>query len=228
MKIGIGTKIVGGFSVSSLLAVLAVCGGYWVASTLQGGLQRSAQFSTVLRSHLHADMMHDALRSDVLSAYGSADPVLDIALQDVQADLASHASDFESAIIAEFNAAEDPSLRGQLEKLKQPLQEYIDKAREIAAKSGSDVVAAKAMYPAFLEKFKVLEALMATATETINQAAIANDMAVKQKAQQSDVFLLTLLAMSLLVGVALTWFARTGIVYPILEVTGMLLRLSRG
>ena len=125
MKFGIGAKILGGISASSLLAIVAVGAGFWVATTLGEGLDSSARSAVVLRNHLHADMMHDALRADVLSSFASADPALGIKIEEVQADLAEHAGNFESDIAAELKAVEDPVLKEKLEKLQEPLQDYI-------------------------------------------------------------------------------------------------------
>ncbi len=228
MALGIGTKILGGISASSLLAILAVGAGFWVAATLGEGLDSSASSTVVLRNHLHADMMHEALRGDVLSSFASADPALGIKIEDVQADLAEHAGNFESDIAAELEAVEDPVLREKLGKLKDPLHEYILGAKDVVAMSTTDAIKAKAMYPAFLEKFSVLEGVMETATESIEAASTENDKLVHADRGRTETLLIGTLILTILLGAALTWLARSMIAHPILEVTGMLIRLSRG
>ncbi|MEQ1520026.1 MAG: methyl-accepting chemotaxis protein [Aestuariivirga sp.] len=228
MALGIGTKVLGGISASSLLAIVAFGAGFWVASTLGEGLDSSARSAVVLRNHLHADMMHDALRADVLSSFASADPALGIKIEEVQADLAEHAGNFESDIAAELEAVKDPVLKEKLEKLKEPLQDYIQSARDVIARSATDALAAKAMYPAFLENFTILEGVMETATENIEAASAENDALVQGNRELTETLLMGTLILSILLGAALTWLARNMIVYPILEVTSMLVRLSRG
>ena len=61
----------------------------------------------------------------MLSSFASADPALGIKIDEVQADLAEHAENFESDIAAELKAVEDPVLKEKLEKLQEPLQDYI-------------------------------------------------------------------------------------------------------
>lgn len=228
MALGIGTKILSGISASSLLAIVAVGAGFWVATTLGEGLDSSARSAVVLRNHLHADMMHDALRADVLSSFASADPVLGIKIEDVQADLAEHAGNFESDIAAELEAVKDPVLKEKLEKLKEPLQDYIQSARDVIARSATDALAAKAMYPAFLENFTILEGVMETTTQSIEAASAENDALVQGNRELTETLLMGTLILAILLGAALTWLARSMIVFPILEVTGLLTRLASG
>src|SRR3546814_19527610 len=57
-----------GFAVI-LIVIIAAMGtvGYTVAQSLSGVLAQSTTTALALRNHLEADMMHDALRGDVLS-----------------------------------------------------------------------------------------------------------------------------------------------------------------
>jgi methyl-accepting chemotaxis protein len=45
-----------------------------VALSLDDALSRSATSAKILRQHMQADMMHDALRADVMGAIMSSDP----------------------------------------------------------------------------------------------------------------------------------------------------------
>ncbi|MGH6805624.1 MAG: methyl-accepting chemotaxis protein, partial [Ensifer adhaerens] len=77
------------------VAIFALSGGaagigIWSATVLtenSGEVTRSAQ---ILRNHMQADMMHDALRADVLSAVLAQNPASGISFDDVKADLAEH------------------------------------------------------------------------------------------------------------------------------------------
>ena len=91
--------------VFAAIAVLVICGatagcGLWVANSLAQALARSTASSTLLRNHMSADMMHDALRADVLSALASDDPSMGVSLDQVKAELGEHQAEFRRAIDA--------------------------------------------------------------------------------------------------------------------------------
>src|SRR3546814_1846138 len=72
--------------------------GYTVAQSLSGVLAQSTTTALALRNHLEADMMHDALRGDVLSAL-HAGPAAEAAVKDaVKADVSEHIENFRSRI----------------------------------------------------------------------------------------------------------------------------------
>src|SRR5262245_38937996 len=77
-----------------VLEVTTAGSGLWAATNLTSALTRAMRSSEVLRTHMDADMMHDALRADMLMALRSADPTSGVALKDVKADVAEHAARF--------------------------------------------------------------------------------------------------------------------------------------
>ena len=54
-------------SIFGLVALSGLC-GLWTQNELQGALDESGRAANLIRAHMSADMMHDALRSDVLAA----------------------------------------------------------------------------------------------------------------------------------------------------------------
>ncbi|RYD65548.1 MAG: methyl-accepting chemotaxis protein, partial [Sphingomonadales bacterium] len=61
---------------------------------MSDALTRQQEAASLLRSHLEADMMHDAVRSDVLAALASADPATGIKREEAAADLDDHLKTF--------------------------------------------------------------------------------------------------------------------------------------
>jgi len=60
-------KVTAAGALALLLCTATAGAGIGVAVTLGGALDRAIASAGVLRSHMHADMMHDALRGDVMS-----------------------------------------------------------------------------------------------------------------------------------------------------------------
>jgi len=62
-----------------LSAAMGGC-GIWAFNRLAAEMAQSARVSGLLRDHMQADMMHDAMRGDVLAAILSHDPGWESAL----------------------------------------------------------------------------------------------------------------------------------------------------
>lgn len=96
-----------------LLSVGTASVGLMVNTRLGEALDRAAVSGEVLRNHMQADMMHDALRADVFAALLSADPKNGVALNDVRAALSEHRATFEKAITDNTALATDPASGGR-------------------------------------------------------------------------------------------------------------------
>ena len=96
----LGQKVMGAAAGAALLCAATAGAGFWVAISLDNALSRAEHSAKILRLHMHADMMHDALRADVMGGIMSADPALGVDLKTVRADLAEHTQAFKDDIAA--------------------------------------------------------------------------------------------------------------------------------
>ena len=207
-------------SVIVLVACSAIAGlGLWVTSTLNGALERSAASAEVLRNHMQADMMHDALRSDVLSAVLSANPQSGIALSDVSQELTEHSTTFNEALAANRTLARDPEVQAALAEVQQPLEAYIAAAGRIVGLAGRDPGAAFAGMTAFKASFVDLEERMEATADVIGAAAAADKARAEQQAALARTLMLVAMAGGLLIGAALTVIGIRTIVRPIRALT---------
>src|SRR5450631_1942000 len=129
------------------LAVVAIGGiGLWYMTELVTRLDESAVVEHALRNHLEADMMHDALRGDVLAAQHQT---LDrrTMTEDVGVDRSAFTRSFSDhvarfrQVIAEnkvLEAAEYSELAAVLASLNQPLVSYIEEAEWLVPLAFSD------------------------------------------------------------------------------------------
>src|SRR5215218_3617585 len=100
---------------------------------------------------LLADMMHDAVRADVLQALLSAGQGALYA--SAVSDLADHSDNFR-AIIDEALADElSPEVLAALESVQAPVEGYLDSAQHLVSTAGIDPASARAEYPAFAGAF---------------------------------------------------------------------------
>jgi methyl-accepting chemotaxis protein len=184
--------------------------------------------SEVVRLHMDSDMMHDALRADVLMALRAADPTTGVTFAEVKKDLTEHAEGFREDIKRNKVLATDPASRATLAAVEAPLGDYIAGAENIVALAERDPAAASAAMPKFLEQFTVLEGAMEEATGKIEASAKAEATGAKSAAFNAQI----LMAVLILVGVVVTGLivlaARRMLVKPLIDVTSALDRLSKG
>jgi methyl-accepting chemotaxis protein len=130
-----------------------------------------AMITTAGDNHADADMMHDALRGDVLEALLAAKNSSAAGVANAAKDLADHEKQFRSAIAANKALPLTTEITADLAKADSPLSAYLASARQIVALAGQDAVAAQAALPSFLEAFSALEDQMGAISKDIGEVA---------------------------------------------------------
>src|SRR5262245_4666594 len=92
---------------ATVFALVALSGGagIWATQTLASAITDGEQDASLLRSHLTADMMHDALRSDVFAAITAQSAASGLSMDEVRTDLREHAENFRANIETERTLA---------------------------------------------------------------------------------------------------------------------------
>ena len=155
--------------------------------------------STALTNHLEADMMHDALRSDVLSATLAGIKKDESAGKEVLKELDNHIGIFRTAIEKSEKLDLDDSTKAALASVEQPLNEYTKLASELAKKAIQDPAAGESGMADFGKKFQDLERSMSTASGLIESRAEA----IKASAEASKKLFLNFLFVGIGVSILL-------------------------
>ena len=155
--------------------------------------------STALTNHLEADMMHDALRSDVLSATLTGIKKDESAGKDVLKELDNHIGIFRTAIEKSEKLDLDDSTKAALASVEQPLNEYTKLASELAKKAIQDPAAGESGMADFGKRFQDLERSMSTASGLIESRAEA----IKASAEASKKLFLNFLFVGIGVSILL-------------------------
>ena len=216
-----------GVAMVALAAILAGA-GIWSTFRLSGNLDAASRSASVLRNHLHADMMHDALRADVLSALRATNPASGVSFADVKKDLADHAKAFREDVAANKALATDPRARAALGAVEGPLSTYIASAEAVIASAERDPAAAEAETPSFMAQFETLEGAMERASDKIESSAKAEAAAAAREAAIAQGLMIAMLAIGVAFAAGLIVIARRTLVRPILDVTRALDRLANG
>jgi methyl-accepting chemotaxis protein len=221
-------KVILGCIAILVLSAGSAGAGLWVATDLTGALKRSSDSAALLRHHMQADQMHDALRGDVLSALMSRNPEAGIALGDVRKDAGSHEQIFRDEIKASLALARDPATHDALQKLDAPLNAYIASAEELIQLVGADPMAADKAYGAFGDKFKTLEVAMEQASDTIQQGATADAKRAEGQGATGRTLMTSAIVASVLFGLGVLLISFRSVLSPINQLTNDMLQLASG
>jgi methyl-accepting chemotaxis protein len=215
------------------VAIFALSGGaasvgVWSTSTLTEdavNVNRSAQ---VLRNHMQADMMHDALRADVLAALLSANPAAGVTIDDVKKDLADHAASFRESIAANKSLATDPTTEQVLAKVETPVLTYIDAATAMVDLAGKDPAAAMKSLPNFLAQFSRLETGMEETGDRIQAVSQKVTAGSDEASGVISLVMNAILGLTALFALGLFYVSRKTVIKPIRGLATDMQKLADG
>nr|WP_257215117.1 methyl-accepting chemotaxis protein [Sphingomonas sp. R-74633] len=207
-----------------MIGITAVSGGtgLFVAMKQNSAIAEQTAAAGLLQNHMEADMMHDAVRADVLNGLvgGNRQEVLD--------DLKSHLATLSKNIETDAAFQGDASIVAATSKLKAPVDAYAAAAQQIVDAAGADANAAHAQLPAFMQQFHALETSMEAASEAIE----AHAKQVASSAATMGMIAMIILTITLLAGMgAALLLARTAkrlLVQPLLDLAGTMRALDGG
>jgi methyl-accepting chemotaxis protein len=225
----IGAKVTLAGALSFALAATAAAAGLWVSTRYFDGVERAVSAAHVLRNHMQADMMHDALRGDALAAVLASDPASAIYTPaQVQADTQEHSAIFEKSIADSKATAKDPKVKQALDELAKPLANYIKSAKTIVGKSSSDPAGTRAEMPAFLERFAELEQSMEAAAEVIEASADEAAKNAESEAKLTERIMTAILLFAFLFAAAVNFFMRRQVAKPVADLAEAMNGLAAG
>ncbi|APH72039.1 methyl-accepting chemotaxis protein [Aquibium oceanicum] len=224
----LNTKITGGVALVGLISAMTAGTGIYITNSLGDGLENSLQSAHVLRYHMHADMMHDALRGDVVSAMQSSTIGIGFDSKEIRADFEAHSQAFSEDIATAKRLASDPAIIAALDSVAEPLRAYQEAATAIMNETEASTFGAQEMFPAFKEQYEALEVAMEQAFDTIEAVAAAEANAAVATGSVAQSIMAGLLLMGLLIAAAIALVSRRQVVKPLQEVTDVLDRLSKG
>jgi methyl-accepting chemotaxis protein len=222
---------------STVKAGVVVLGGTIIAGLVGGGaawtlneeIAATNDISQVLRNHLEGDMMHDALRSDVLAAFVARNPASGLDIAEVNADLADHTENFRALLNANIElTADNAQLSSVITAVAPALNDYIVAATDIVAKAAVDEAAALAALPSFFDAFRELEVAMEQASDkisTVSDAQVSEGATFGLYAQIA-ILVSSLLAIGTVIAIMIG--IRHMLVRPLVDITDAMGKLASG
>jgi methyl-accepting chemotaxis protein len=184
-------------------AVVAAVGYRNVQHTLASE-QRVNDATAALRAAMTADMMHDALRADVLRSIFAARTAPG-EQGEVLGDLREHSSTFRVSLADSSLTRGDSVIQRDLATLQPALNTYITTAEEISVLAFRDRAAAEARFPEFQDAFKVLEGQMEELGTAVEQQSLTETASAATSQRASRWFITGFLLLSLAGSMVVAW-----------------------
>ena len=181
--------------VTALIMSLA---SYVGNARMSHAVQENEVSMTILRNHMEADMMHDALRADVLSAMLVGLGKSTSTPAEVTSALQAHAEHFREVLAENLKLPLGDTLRGSLEQIKPSLDTYISTGERIVALALDNPEAAREQLATFNAAFSRLEDQMACLSELIESNTQQTSAGTRQTINNANVTLGAVLIASLL------------------------------
>lgn len=222
-----GKLTIGSGAMITLLLGSSAIGSH-VAMQFKDATAESQRASQMLRNHMQADMMHDALRADAINAILAAEKKDSATQAEALKDVEEHAKEFQDALATNDGLARTETEKRLLGALRQPLSDYIESASGIVKRAQTDVAGANAQLPAFRESFSALEKSMGEASDELSAQAEAASQKGAQQSETAQILMWSLLGLGVAAGILLSIFGRRAIIAPIVNMTDSLHNVARG
>jgi len=172
MGISIRAKLLALSSTAIILSLAQGGAALWNSEQLGGAIHGVSLTSKALRSHMEADMMHDALRSDVYAALVAQSPE---EAKEAEDSLREHADHFRKMIEENDERDLDPKIHHALAEVRPLIEKYVSSALKVQEASLRSAEEARTLLPEFVESFEELEGRMGEASDLIEATAAAMD-----------------------------------------------------
>jgi methyl-accepting chemotaxis protein len=184
---------------TSLLTALIVSLVSYVGNTrMAEAVQDNEVSMTALRNHLEADMMHDALRADVLSAMVVGLGKSTSSKAEVRSSIEEHAAHFREVLGENLKLPVNDTIKTGLNKVKPSLDTYISAAERIVGLALENPDSAQKELGTFNTAFSQLEDQMAALSELIETNTQQTSKGTEQAISSANFTLGVVLIASLL------------------------------
>ena len=183
--------------------------------------------SALLRDHMTADMMHDAVRGDVLAVLRAASAG-DLNLAENRKALTEDAAALRTALAADAAYADAPAIVAHANRIKPQVDTYVATAQRIADAAATDPARAAALLPSFLKAFEDLEGGMSTLSDAIEAHLADVSAQATAIARLANILLAVTTFATFGVILAVGFASRRFVVAPLLALVDTLKRMTSG
>jgi methyl-accepting chemotaxis protein len=213
-----------GLVAALILSLVSFIGNHQVADAV-----RANQVSlNALRNHMEADMMHDALRADVLAAMLVGLGKSPTSAQEARSSLEEHAGHFREVLTENLKLPVNDAIKAGLNKVKPSLDTYIAAAEAIVGQALTNPDAAQKQLPTFNAAFTQLEGEMASLSELIEGNTEQTSKDTESALSTANLTLTIVLLASLVLLVVQGAWIIGGIMRPLLAASHIASSIAQG
>ncbi len=183
-------------ALGTVIVALSAYGSLGTSISAAEGLRQSA---AAQRAQMHADMMHDAIRSDVYSALLAAQTADDRRGTQARTDLDEHSAEFTNGLKEIRESGIDSSVTNRLATLQPALDDYTKRAHAVAEATSGDPVALARAIVAFEEGFRTLEGEMEGLGDAIEARTAAISAASTARFARAKAVIVTVALLAIVV-----------------------------
>lgn len=200
----------------SMVALTAIA-GWWASEQLSAAARANLTSASAIKHQKEADMMHDAIRSDVLAGLLAQAIQDNAAVRTAKQDLTEHVAEFNTALSELQNLPLSDSIEGAVTKTLPALQSYAKAADQIL----NDALAGRAPDASarggFDAAFKTLEDTMGVLGDQIEAEALASAANTERLAAWARYGMGAVVLVAAVLLLTISAFLAYGIVMPIRE-----------
>jgi methyl-accepting chemotaxis protein len=216
-------------AIGLILLLMLGAGGVsiWVSREQAVSLVRISEASQLLRNHMTADMMHDAIRADGLALLqASADGGHGLA--EAGKALDEHAKTLRDDIAIDKTTEASATVRQAAGAIDAEVNDYIDMAGQIRSAAQTDPAKARALMPRFIERFEALEGKMSGVSDAIETHVEMVRAASVRASDTAEIAIMTAMGLSLVMVVLLGLLCRRYVVAPLATLVATIRRMTAG
>ncbi len=229
MNLTVKQRLMGlvGLAIGVMLVVVGGA-GLFAVNKLTAANATSQTFADALRNQLEADMMHDALRGDVLNALLAGSRFETTKEAGIKQDLGEHVAHFEEQIAKLGAVTLVPEIATAISATKPQLAAYIESARATIGIAFSDNAGAQTKFSEFIGAFEELEGSMGEMSDLIQAHSAASAADATSAAQSVQWSLMALVLGSAPVLLALGFLVVRAITSRIGAMRDFMIELASG
>lgn len=162
-----------GLGVISAISVGGI--GYYGQIEESAAFRDNVTLSHAQRNHLEGDMMHDALRADMLAAMLAGSQGQVELRESIETDFNEHATLFRQTIESNRALPLSTQMRTKVDEIAPALETYINETQSIIDLAFKDISAANAKKPAFTKSWELLAERMGKLTDDLSTVIEAQE-----------------------------------------------------
>lgn len=227
-KLGISGRTVA-LTVVAILNLLLLAGsGWWGMQRLETAVVETSNVGSVLGNQNFADMMHDALHSDVLIARENGTSGRASAATETYNDIREHGDALEQRLTQNLSLATSQGLRKLIQDILPVVAAYRAQALKTAQVAFQQPEAFPAAYVDFRSQFDTLEKSMGELGEEVETFKARSVVASEASKGFAEQLLIGSASTALIVAVFSAWYQRRSVLAPLKVIERQMVDVASG